>query len=323
MTVKKWQRLWESKMAGSFLWELIKKRKLFPAKNGLTLREGWCCPVLWIHICICCIMHLWKDLWNCLTAQVLRKCLLQQKKDWRRVKVRSWPGSTAEAGMRSILISRAIRIRMSWMHSQRKFPSLWCVSAGTWLCATAVVWSFWKKSRSFRRLRRRLILIPDFWRRMQYSFILPYWKHHPRKKWKATSDTVRRNWMNVDLQVYSPMILPPFREKIGVGSWPPTRHWMPEESWVSAIMSSAFLSGRRMRRLLSRKDIVPGRGEITLRSGRWSWSRMVPLVQEQRPWMSLTRIRRKIPGSSHSVRMSLTIYLLFLTGIRCRRRYTV
>ena len=33
---------------------------------------------------------------------------------------------------------------------------------------------------------------------------------------------------------------------------------------ISAIMSSAFLSGRRMRRLLSRKDIVPGRGEITL-----------------------------------------------------------
>ena len=40
------------------------------------------------------------------------------------------------------LISRAIRIRMSWMHSQRKSPSLWCVSAGMWLCATAVVWSF-------------------------------------------------------------------------------------------------------------------------------------------------------------------------------------
>ena len=38
MTVKKWQRLWESKMAGSFLWELIKKRKLFPAKSGSTLR---------------------------------------------------------------------------------------------------------------------------------------------------------------------------------------------------------------------------------------------------------------------------------------------
>lgn len=37
--------------------------------------------------------------------------------------------------------SRAIRIRMSWMHSQRKSPSLWCVSAGMWLCATAVVWS--------------------------------------------------------------------------------------------------------------------------------------------------------------------------------------
>ena len=52
------------------------------------------------------------------------------------------PGSTAEAGMRSILISRAIRIRMSWMHSQRKSPSLWCVSAGMWLCATAAVWSF-------------------------------------------------------------------------------------------------------------------------------------------------------------------------------------
>ena len=31
--------------------------------------------------------------------------------------------------------------------------------------------------------------------------------------------------MNVDLQVYSPMILPHFREKTGVGSWPPTRHW--------------------------------------------------------------------------------------------------
>jgi len=45
-------------------------------------------------------------------------------------------------GWRSILISRAIRIRMSWMHSQRKSPSLWCVSAGMWLCATAVVWSF-------------------------------------------------------------------------------------------------------------------------------------------------------------------------------------
>ena len=40
MTVKKWQRLWESKMAGSFLWELIKKRKLFPAKSGSTLREA-------------------------------------------------------------------------------------------------------------------------------------------------------------------------------------------------------------------------------------------------------------------------------------------
>ena len=35
-----------------------------------------------------------------------------------------------------------LRIRMSWMHSQRKSPSLWCVSAGMWLCATAVVWSF-------------------------------------------------------------------------------------------------------------------------------------------------------------------------------------
>ena len=52
------------------------------------------------------------------------------------------PGSTAEAGMRSILISHAIRTRMSWMRSQRKSPSLWCVSAGMWLCATAAVWSF-------------------------------------------------------------------------------------------------------------------------------------------------------------------------------------
>ena len=50
--------------------------------------------------------------------------------------------STAEAGMRSILISHAIRIRTSWMRSQRKFPSLWCVSVGMWLCATAAVWSF-------------------------------------------------------------------------------------------------------------------------------------------------------------------------------------
>ena len=31
----------------------------------------------------------------------------------------------------------------------------------------------------------------------------------------------------------------------------------------------------------------------------------------------------EIRGSSHSVRMSLTICLLFLTGIRCRQRYTV
>ena len=49
---------------------------------------------------------------------------------------------SAEAGMRNILISHAIRIRMSWMRSQRKSPSLWCVSAGMWLCATAAVWSF-------------------------------------------------------------------------------------------------------------------------------------------------------------------------------------
>lgn len=78
-------------------------------------------------------------LFDCTSVEEM---LAAAKKDWRRAKVRSWPGSTAEAGMRSILISHAIRIRMSWMRSQRKSPSLWCVSAGMWLCATAAVWSF-------------------------------------------------------------------------------------------------------------------------------------------------------------------------------------
>ena len=78
-------------------------------------------------------------LFDCTSVEEM---LAAAKKRLEESKGQKLTGSTAEAGMRSILISHAIRIRMSWMRSQRKSPSLWCVSAGMWLCATAVVWSF-------------------------------------------------------------------------------------------------------------------------------------------------------------------------------------
>ena len=118
------------------------------------------------------------------------------------------------------------------------------------------------------------------------------------------------------------MILPPSGEKTGVGSWPP-----------KALDARGGLSIRHYEQcLFERAEDAKAFIEEGYRTGqRGDHFTVGPmkLIQDgslgarTAAMMSLTRIRREIPGSSHSVRRSLTICLLFLTSIRCRQRYTV
>ena len=89
MTVKKWQRLWESKMAGSFLWETDKEAEAFSCKKRIDLKGRLMLPGFvdtHMHMLHYAFVERSVKLFDCTSVEEM---LAAAKKDWRRAKVRS------------------------------------------------------------------------------------------------------------------------------------------------------------------------------------------------------------------------------------------